>query len=41
MSTATPLVVSSPPPSSDIVRVYVWEVPVRVTHWLIALSIGR
>ena len=23
----------------DIVRVYVWEVPVRVTHWLIALSI--
>lgn len=24
---------------SDIVRVYVWEVPVRVTHWLIALSI--
>ena len=24
---------------SDIVRVYVWEVPVRVTHWLIAISI--
>ncbi len=24
---------------SDIVRVYVWELPVRVTHWLIALSI--
>jgi Ni/Fe-hydrogenase 1 B-type cytochrome subunit len=24
---------------SDLVRVYVWEVPVRVTHWLIALSI--
>jgi len=23
----------------EIVRVYVWEVPVRVTHWLIALSI--
>ena len=23
----------------DIVRVYVWEVPVRITHWLIALSI--
>jgi Ni/Fe-hydrogenase 1 B-type cytochrome subunit len=23
----------------DIVRVYVWEVPVRVTHWLIAGSI--
>ena len=27
------------PPSDVIVRVYVWEVPVRVTHWLIALSI--
>jgi Ni/Fe-hydrogenase 1 B-type cytochrome subunit len=26
--------------SSEIVRVYVWEVPVRVTHWLIALSIA-
>jgi Ni/Fe-hydrogenase 1 B-type cytochrome subunit len=25
--------------SAEIVRVYVWEVPVRVTHWLIALSI--
>ena len=25
--------------SSEIVRVYVWEIPVRVTHWLIALSI--
>ncbi len=24
---------------SDIVRVYVWEVPVRVTHWLIVASI--
>jgi len=24
---------------SDIVRVYVWEAPVRITHWLIALSI--
>jgi Ni/Fe-hydrogenase 1 B-type cytochrome subunit len=24
---------------AEIVRVYVWEVPVRVTHWLIALSI--
>lgn len=23
----------------DLVRVYVWEVPVRVTHWLIALAI--
>ena len=25
---------------SDIVRVYVWELPVRVTHWLIVLSIA-
>ncbi len=25
---------------SDIVRVYVWEAPVRITHWLIALSIA-
>jgi Ni/Fe-hydrogenase 1 B-type cytochrome subunit len=25
--------------SDEIVRVYVWEWPVRVTHWLIALSI--
>jgi len=24
---------------SNIVRVYVWEVPVRITHWLIAISI--
>lgn len=27
-------------PSSDIVRVYVWQIPVRVTHWLIAGSIA-
>jgi Ni/Fe-hydrogenase 1 B-type cytochrome subunit len=27
-------------PSSEIVRVYVWEIPVRLTHWLIALSIA-
>jgi Ni/Fe-hydrogenase 1 B-type cytochrome subunit len=26
-------------PSSDLVRVYVWEWPVRITHWLIAMSI--
>lgn len=26
-------------PSSDLVRVYVWEWPVRITHWLIAASI--
>jgi Ni/Fe-hydrogenase 1 B-type cytochrome subunit len=25
--------------ASDIVRVYVWEAPVRIAHWLIALSI--
>ena len=24
---------------SDVVRVYVWQIPVRITHWLIALSI--
>jgi Ni/Fe-hydrogenase 1 B-type cytochrome subunit len=26
-------------PATEIVRVYVWEIPVRVAHWLIALSI--
>jgi Ni/Fe-hydrogenase 1 B-type cytochrome subunit len=26
-------------PSGDLVRVYVWELPVRITHWLIAGSI--
>jgi Ni/Fe-hydrogenase 1 B-type cytochrome subunit len=26
-------------PGSELVRVYVWEVPVRVTHWVIALAI--
>jgi Ni/Fe-hydrogenase 1 B-type cytochrome subunit len=26
-------------PASDLARVYVWEWPVRVTHWLIVLSI--
>jgi Ni/Fe-hydrogenase 1 B-type cytochrome subunit len=25
--------------ASDLVRVYVWQIPVRLTHWLIALSI--
>ncbi len=25
--------------SSELVRVYVWQIPVRVTHWLIALSV--
>jgi Ni/Fe-hydrogenase 1 B-type cytochrome subunit len=26
--------------SEERVRLYVWQVPVRVTHWLIAISIG-
>ncbi len=26
-------------PSPQVVRVYVWEIPVRITHWLIAGSI--
>jgi Ni/Fe-hydrogenase 1 B-type cytochrome subunit len=25
--------------SDELVRVYVWELPVRITHWLIALAI--
>jgi Ni/Fe-hydrogenase 1 B-type cytochrome subunit len=29
----------SAPASPEIVRVYVWEAPVRITHWLIAGSI--
>ena len=37
MSTTTPGAVLTP---SKIVHVYVWEVPVRVTHWLIVLSIS-
>jgi Ni/Fe-hydrogenase 1 B-type cytochrome subunit len=28
------------PAKSDIARVYVWELPVRISHWLIAGSIG-
>ena len=31
---------AAPPAGSDIVRVYVWEAPVRITHWLIALAIA-
>jgi len=27
------------PAGDELVRVYVWEIPVRVTHWLIVLSI--
>ena len=29
-----------PYPTSDLVRTYVWELPVRVSHWFIVLSIG-
>ena len=25
--------------TEDLVRVYVWQLPVRITHWLIAGSI--
>jgi Ni/Fe-hydrogenase 1 B-type cytochrome subunit len=39
MSTAATTPVAGSP-LSDIVRVYVWEVPVRITHWLIVLSIA-
>ena len=41
MSTAEPLVdPSTVPPATDLnlVRVYVWEWPVRLVHWLIAIS---
>ena len=42
MSTARPLVDpgSIPPPAdTDLVRVYVWEWPVRLAHWLIVISL--
>ena len=29
-----------PAEHSDLVRVYVWEWPVRLTHWAIVLSIA-
>ena len=38
MSAAADVVVVTPP-ESELVRVYVWQIPVRVTHWLIAGSI--
>jgi Ni/Fe-hydrogenase 1 B-type cytochrome subunit len=41
-STARPLIDpgSIPPPAdTDLVRVYVWEWPVRLAHWLIVISI--
>lgn len=34
-----PAIVETAPGDHEIVREYVWEVPVRLTHWLIALSI--
>ncbi len=42
MSTARPLVDPStipPPADTDLVRMYVWEWPVRLSHWLIVTSI--
>ena len=42
MSAARPLVdPGSIPPSADtdLVRVYVWEWPVRLAHWLIVISL--
>jgi Ni/Fe-hydrogenase 1 B-type cytochrome subunit len=39
---AAPAVLLAPPAGStgqDFVRVYVWQIPVRVTHWLIATAI--
>jgi len=42
VSAATPLVdPASVPPAGDLnlVRVYVWEWPVRLTHWLVVLSL--
>ena len=38
MSTAS--AASSAAAPTDIVRVYIWEAPVRITHWLIALAIA-
>jgi Ni/Fe-hydrogenase 1 B-type cytochrome subunit len=32
--------VQTVPAHSDIRRIYVWEAPVRITHWLIALAIA-
>src|SRR5215510_10121536 len=37
MTTTSSVQVLAPP---QVVHVYVWEVPVRVTHWVIVLSIG-
>ncbi len=37
---AVPSVRSAPVRDTDLVRVYVWQAPVRLTHWLIVLSIA-
>ena len=43
MSTAASAEASTPRAAAraddQLVRVYVWEIPVRVTHWVIVLSI--
>jgi Ni/Fe-hydrogenase 1 B-type cytochrome subunit len=40
MSTAArPYEAPLAPAADELVRVYVWEIPVRITHWLIVLSI--
>ena len=40
MSAGVAIPVTADAPSrEDLVRVSVWEIPVRVTHWLIAVSI--
>src|SRR5512136_1175680 len=39
MSAAAVPAAARPARDEDLVRVYVWQVPVRLTHWLIGLSI--
>lgn len=39
MSAVADTQVSPRPAPSEIVRVYVWQIPVRLTHWLIAGSV--
>ena len=36
---SAPGVSTTTPRAAELVRVYVWQIPVRVTHWLIAGSI--
>jgi Ni/Fe-hydrogenase 1 B-type cytochrome subunit len=40
MSTVATAIDPAPARAEDIVPVYVWEVPVRLSHWLIVLSIA-